>query len=133
MRALPIGKGELRRQGERIAILAFGAMLHPALDAGDKLGATVANMRFVKPIDTELVRQLAQTHDLLVTVEEHAVMGGAGSAVSETLAGLGIQRRVLNLGLPDCFIDHGDPAKLLASVGLDAAGIAKSIRGVISE
>ncbi|MBI3374237.1 MAG: 1-deoxy-D-xylulose-5-phosphate synthase [Betaproteobacteria bacterium] len=132
-RTLPVGKGEVRRQGRRIALLAFGAMLHPALEAAAGLDATVANMRFVKPIDTELLRQIAQTHDVLVTVEEHAVMGGAGSAVSETLAELGIQRRVLNLGLPDRFIDHGDPAKLLASVGLDAAGIVKSIRGVISE
>jgi 1-deoxy-D-xylulose-5-phosphate synthase len=130
MRALPLGKGELRASGQRVAILAFGAMLQPALAAAEQLGASVANMRFVKPIDAELVRHLAQTHELLVTVEEHAVMGGAGSAVCETLAELGIQRRVLNLGLPDRFIDHGDPAKLLASVGLDAAGIVKSVRAV---
>jgi 1-deoxy-D-xylulose-5-phosphate synthase len=90
-------------------------------------------MRFVKPLDVELVRQLAASHELLVTVEEHQIMGGAGSAVCEALNGLGIGRRVLLLGLPDRFIDHGDPAKLLASVGLDAAGMQKAIRNVISE
>jgi 1-deoxy-D-xylulose-5-phosphate synthase len=133
MRALPLGKGELRKEGKRVAILAFGAMLQPALAAAELLGASVASMRFVKPIDAELVMRLAQTHELLVTVEEHAVMGGAGSAVCETLAAHGAGSRVLNLGLPDRFIDHGDPAKLLASVGLDAAGIVKSVRSVISE
>jgi len=133
MAALPVGKAELRREGRRVAILAFGSMLRPALEAAAGLEATVANMRFVKPLDVELVRQLAETHELLVTVEEHAAMGGAGSAVCEALAALGIERRVLLLGLPDRFIDHGDPAKLLASVGLDAEGIAKAIRNAISE
>jgi 1-deoxy-D-xylulose-5-phosphate synthase len=133
MTALPIGKGELRREGRRIAILAFGSMLRPALEAATALDATVANMRFVKPLDLELLRQLAEGHELLVTVEEHAAMGGAGSAVCEALAALGIERRVLLLGLPDRFIDHGDPAKLLASVGLDADGIRKAIEGIISE
>jgi 1-deoxy-D-xylulose-5-phosphate synthase len=128
-----VGKGELRRSGKRVAILAFGAMLKPALEAAEALDATVANMRFVKPLDVELVRQLAASHELLVTVEEHQIMGGAGSAVCEALNGLGIGRRVLLLGLPDRFIDHGDPAKLLASVGLDAAGMQKAIRNVISE
>ena len=132
-RVLPLGKGEMRREGKRIAILAFGAMLQPALAAAEQLGASVANMRFVKPIDAELVKRLAETHELLVTVEEHVVMGGAGSAVCETLAALGLGPKVLNLGLPDRFIDHGDPTKLLASVGLDAAGIVKSVRAVISE
>ncbi len=130
---VPVGKGELRRSGRRVAILAFGAMLKPALEAAEALDATVANMRFVKPLDTALVRSLAQAHELLVTVEEHQIMGGAGSAVCEALAGLGIGKRVLLLGLPDRFIDHGDPAKLLASVGLDAAGIEKAIRALISE
>jgi 1-deoxy-D-xylulose-5-phosphate synthase len=130
---LPVGKGDLRREGRRVAILAFGAMLKPALEAGEALDATVANMRFVKPLDLELVRQLAASHELLVTVEEHQVMGGAGSAVCEALNGLGLERRVLLLGLPDRFIDHGDPAKLLSSVGLDAAGIQQAIRNVISE
>jgi len=133
LQGLPVGKGELRREGRRVAILAFGAMLKPALEAGEALDATVANMRFVKPLDLELVRQLAASHELLVTVEEHQVMGGAGSAVCEALNGLGLERRVLLLGLPDRFIDHGDPAKLLSSVGLDAAGIQQAIRNVISE
>jgi len=133
MQALPLGRGELRREGRHVAILAFGAMLRPALEAAVELDATVANMRFVKPLDLELLRRLAETHELLVTVEEHQVMGGAGSAVCEALADMGFERRVLLLGLPDRFIDHGDPAALLASVGLDAAGIAKSIRGAIPE
>jgi 1-deoxy-D-xylulose-5-phosphate synthase len=133
LQGLPVGKGELRREGRRIAILAFGAMLKPALEAAEALDATVANMRFVKPLDVELVRQLAASHELIVTVEEHQVMGGAGSAVCEALNSLGIERRVLLLGLPDRFIDHGDPGKLLSSVGLDAAGIQQAIRNVISE
>jgi len=126
--ALPVGKGEIRRQGARVAILAFGAMLKPALDAAETLNATVANMRFVKPLDVELVKQLAESHHLIVTVEEHQIMGGAGSAVCEALAQMKIEKRVLLLGLPDRFIDHGDPARLLASVGLDAEGIAKAIK-----
>ena len=132
LQAIPLGKGELRRQGRSIAILAFGSMLGPALAAAGKLDATVANMRFVKPIDKDLVRQLAGAHELLVTVEEHAVSGGAGSAVCEALAELGLGKRVLLLGLPDQFVEHGDPAKLLASVGLDADGIEKSIRAVMT-
>jgi 1-deoxy-D-xylulose-5-phosphate synthase len=128
MRALPIGKGALRREGARIAILAFGSMLAPALAAAESLGATCANMRFVKPLDTELLAELARTHELLVSVEEHQLMGGAGSAVCEALHALGFERRVLLLGLPDRFVEHGDPAKLLASVGLDREGIAASIR-----
>ncbi len=128
MRALPVGKGEIRRRGRRIAILAFGSMLKPALEAAESLDATVANMRFVKPLDVELVRSLAADHALLVTVEEHQVMAGAGAAVCEALNAAGAERRVLLLGLPDRFVEHGDPAKLLASVGLDAAGIERSIR-----
>ena len=130
---LPVGKGEVRRQGKRVAILAFGAMLKPALEAAEALDATVANMRFVKPLDLDLIKQLAATHELLVAVEEHQVMGGAGSAVCEALNSLGIGRRVLLLGLPDRFIDHGDPGKLLSSVGLDAPGIQNAIRRVIAE
>ncbi|MBB3224600.1 1-deoxy-D-xylulose-5-phosphate synthase [Pseudoduganella umbonata] len=125
---IDLGKGELRRQGERVAILAFGAMVAPSLKAGDALNATVANMRFVKPLDVELVKELAASHDYLVTVEEGCVMGGAGAAVAEALAEAGIAKPLLILGLPDQFIDHGDPAKLLASVGLDADGIARSIK-----
>jgi 1-deoxy-D-xylulose-5-phosphate synthase len=128
MNALTIGKAEIRRAGKRVAILAFGAMLKPALEAGESLDATVVNMRFVKPLDTEVIQELARTHELLVTVEEHQVMGGAGSAVSEVLDG---GTRILLLGLPDRFIDHGDPARLLASVGLDAEGIQNSIRDVL--
>jgi 1-deoxy-D-xylulose-5-phosphate synthase len=133
MHALPVGKGEVRRQGRRIAILAFGSMLKPALEAGERLDATVANMRFVKPLDTALVQRLAGSHDLMVTVEEHQAMGGAGSAVCEAMAALGIEKKTLLLGLPDRFIDHGDAAKLLAGAGLDAEGIEKSIRRAIPE
>ncbi|MCC2954000.1 1-deoxy-D-xylulose-5-phosphate synthase [Massilia sp. IC2-477] len=126
--SIEIGKGEVRREGKGIAILAFGSMVAPSIAAGEELGATVANMRFVKPLDVELVKRLAKEHDYLVTVEEGCVMGGAGSAVMEALAAAGIAKPVLNLGLPDKFIDQGDPAALLASVGLDAKGIAASIR-----
>ena len=132
MKALAIGKGEIRRRGKKIAILAFGSMVKPALAAAEALDATVANMRFVKPLDTELVKELAAGHDLLITVEEHQVMGGAGSSVCEALAGLGLEKRVLLLGLPDRFVDHGDPAKLLSAVGLDAEGILKSVRTALA-
>ncbi len=125
---LPLGKGEIRREGKRIAILAFGTMVAPSLAAADELNATVANMRFIKPLDTELVAQLAQSHDALVTVEEGAVMGGAGSAVAEALAAAGIVKPILHLGLPDKFIDHGDAGQLLAQCGLDSAGIAAAIK-----
>jgi 1-deoxy-D-xylulose-5-phosphate synthase len=128
MTALPVGRGEVCREGRRVAILAFGAMLHPALAAAGELEATVANMRFVKPLDDDLVLRLATTHDLLVTVEENAVQGGAGSAVLESLAAQGVAVPVLQLGLPDQFVEHGDPAGLLAECGLDAAGIVRSIR-----
>ncbi len=131
LNTLPVGKGEVRRRGAGVAILAFGSMLAPALHAAEALDATVANMRFVKPLDVELVAELARTHELLVTVEEHQAMGGAGSAVCEALAAAGFGKRVLLLGLPDRFIEHGDPAKLLASVGLDAAGILASIRAAM--
>ncbi len=127
MTALPFGKGEVRRRGSRIAILAFGTLLHPALAAADKLDATVVNMRFAKPLDAELVLELARDHEAFVTVEEGCVMGGAGSAVLEALAAAGVQTPVLTLGLPDQFIEHGDPARLLAQCGLDAAGIEQSI------
>ena len=128
MRALPLGKGELRRQGARIAILAFGSMLKPALEAAEELNATVANMRFVKPLDQALVKQLALEHELLVTLEENSVMGGAGSAVAECLAAAGLNRPLLHLGLPDKFVDHGDSALLLAELGLDKAGLVAAIR-----
>jgi len=133
MKALPLGKGEIRRQGSRIAILAFGSMLQPALVAAEKLDATVANMRFVKPLDTELVYQLAASHDLLVTVEENAVMGGAGAAVMEALQSANVTISTLVLGLPDTFIEHGTPEKMLADCGLDANGIQSAIEKVLSE
>ena len=122
-----MGKGEVRREGKGIAILAFGTMVAPALAAGEKLNATVANMRFIKPLDIELVKQLAASHDALVTVEEGCIMGGAGAAVAEALAEAGIVKPLLHLGLPDRFIDHGDAAQLLAGCGLDGEGIAASI------
>jgi 1-deoxy-D-xylulose-5-phosphate synthase len=123
----PWGKGVVRREGKRIAILAFGTMLHHALTVAEKLGATVADMRFVKPLDTELVLRLARCHDALVTVEEGCIMGGAGSAVLECLAAAGVAVPVQVLGIPDVFTEHGDPAKLLAQCGLDAAGIEAAI------
>jgi 1-deoxy-D-xylulose-5-phosphate synthase len=126
--SIEIGKGEVKRKGEKIAILAFGSMVAPSLGAAGELNATVANMRFVKPLDVELLKQLAAEHEVLVTVEEGATMGGAGSAVAEAMAAAGIVKPLLILGLPDKFIDQGDPAALLASVGLDAKGIAASIR-----
>ncbi|MFZ6708710.1 1-deoxy-D-xylulose-5-phosphate synthase [Undibacterium sp. TC9W] len=125
---IPLGKGEIKRQGKRIAILAFGSLVHPALQAAEQLDATLANMRFVKPLDVELLKSLAASHDELVTVEEGCTMGGAGSAVAEALAEAGINKPLLILGLPDRFVDHGDPGLLLAQCGLDAAGIEKSIR-----
>jgi 1-deoxy-D-xylulose-5-phosphate synthase len=103
-------------------------LLQPALVAGEKLGASVANMRWVKPLDVELLRELASSHDALVTVEEGSVMGGAGSAVMEALQSEGFALPVLQLGLPDTFVDHGDPARLLAGLGLDAAGMERAIR-----
>jgi len=130
---LPWGKGELRREGKDIAILAFGTLLYPALAAAEALGASVANMRFVKPLDTALVEQLARSHRLLVTVEDGCVMGGAGSAVMEHLQAAGLNVPVLQLGLPDVFIHHGDPVKLMAQCGLDAAGIERSIRQRLGE
>jgi 1-deoxy-D-xylulose-5-phosphate synthase len=125
---LTIGKGEIKRQGNSIAILAFGAMVAPSLVAAEQFDATVANMRFIKPLDSALLRQLASEHDYLVTVEEGAIMGGAGAAVAEALAAEGLVKPLLMLGLPDKFIDHGDCAQLLKGVGLDGAGIAASIR-----
>jgi 1-deoxy-D-xylulose-5-phosphate synthase len=136
MTAIPFGRGEIRREsrrsaaqpGRRIAILAFGTLLYPALAAAERLDATVANMRFAKPLDVALVTDLARRHDAIVTVEEGTIQGGAGSAVIEALAEARIEIPVLTLGLPDAFIEHGDPARLLAQCGLDAAGIEQSIQ-----
>jgi 1-deoxy-D-xylulose-5-phosphate synthase len=131
--AMPWGLGEVRRQTQqsnapKVAILAFGTLLYPALAAGEALDATVANMRFVKPLDTALVLELARTHDLLVTVEEGCLPGGAGAAVAEALAAAGVAKPLMMLGLPDEFVEHGEPAKLLSMCGLDAQGIERSIR-----
>ena len=125
---LPFGKGELRRPGKGVAILAFGTLLYPALQAGEALNASVANMRWAKPLDTELLLELARTHEALVTVEEGCTMGGAGSAVMEALNHAGVAKPVLALGLGDFFTEQGDPAKLLAQQGLDAPGIEASVR-----
>ena len=125
--ALPFGKADVRREGKGVAILSFGTLLYPALQVADKLGATVVNMRWAKPLDVELLLQIAASHDALVTVEDGAIMGGAGSAVSEALQAAGVVKPVLHLGLPDEFIEHGDPAKLMAMQGLDAAGIEASV------
>jgi 1-deoxy-D-xylulose-5-phosphate synthase len=126
--ALPFGKGQVRREGQRIAILAFGTLLHPALAAAERIDATVVDMRWAKPIDAELLLDVASRHDALVSVEEGAVMGGAGSAVGEALQAAGVLKPLLQLGLRDEFIPHGDPARLLSLQGLDAAGIEGSIR-----
>ncbi len=133
LQSLPFGKGEIRRQGAGIAILAFGTLLYPALQAAEKLGATVVNMRWAKPLDAELLLKVAASHDALVSIEEGAIMGGAGSAVGEALQAAGLLRPLLQLGLPDVFVEHGDPAQLLALQGLDATGIEASIRARFGE
>jgi 1-deoxy-D-xylulose-5-phosphate synthase len=135
---LPVGQGVVVREARsfaagvanktRVAILAFGSMVKPALDAADELNATVANMRFVKPLDDALVFKLATTHDVIVTVEENVIMGGAGSAVSESLAAQQLTVPILHLGLPDQFVEHGDPAVLLADCGLNREGIIRAVR-----
>ena len=125
---LEIGKGIVRRQGKQSALLVFGVQLSEALKVGDALDATVVDMRFVKPLDEALVRQLAASHELLVTIEENSVMGGAGSAVSEFLAHAGLLKPVLHLGLPDYYVEHAKPAQMLAECGLDAAGIEAAVR-----
>jgi len=124
---LPIGEADLRRRGRGLAILAFGAMVAPALQVGQELDATVVNMRFVKPLDEKLVLELARTHTGLITIEDNAVMGGAGSAVAELLAAQGLATPILHLGLPDLFIEHMTREQLLHEVGLDAAGIKAAI------
>ncbi len=140
MQALPIGKGEIVRAGKKltllskkIAFLAFGSMVHPCLKAAGEIDATVANMRFVKPIDEDLIAVLAASHDLLVTVEENAVLGGAGSAVLEVLHKQGSRISLLQIGLPDRFIDQGDPGMQLADAGLTPEGILKAVRARLAE
>jgi len=126
--ALPVGKAEIRRRGGRVALLAFGSMVTPAEVAGERLDATVINMRFVKPIDEALLLEVAQHHELLVTVEENSVHGGAGSAVTELLDSRGVSSRLLHLGLPDRFMEQGTREELLEQCGLDAAGIERAVR-----
>ncbi len=145
LEGLPYGKGEIRRERKgaaavdavgcapRIAILSFGTLLYPALEAAESLDATVVNMRWAKPIDEALLRDVAERHDVLVTLEDGAILGGAGSAVTEALNTMGVVRPMLQLGLPDVFIEHGDPAKLMSLQGLDAAGIERSIRARFSQ
>ncbi|NDD24102.1 MAG: 1-deoxy-D-xylulose-5-phosphate synthase [Betaproteobacteria bacterium] len=128
LQTLPFGKAEIRREGQGVCILAFGTLLYPALQVAEKINATVVNMRWAKPLDLEMVLAMAARHEHLVTVEDACVMGGAGSAVSEALQKANVLRSILSLGLPDEFVEHGDPAKLMALLGLDAAGIEKSIR-----
>jgi len=125
---LPFGKGEIRRQGKGVALLAFGTLLYPALQSASALNATVVNMRWAKPLDTELLLQVAASHEALVTLEEGALMGGAGSAVLEALHDAGVHLPVLRLGVPDVFTDHGDPVKIMSMLGLDHVGIEASVR-----
>ncbi len=126
--SLPVGKGEIRRQGKDIALLAFGSLVTAAEAAGNELDATVANMRFIKPLDVELIVALAGNHSLLVTIEENAIIGGAGSEIERVLAENGLTVPVLRLGLPDRFIDHGEQGQLLAELGLDKDGIVRAVR-----
>jgi 1-deoxy-D-xylulose-5-phosphate synthase len=130
---LPIGRADLRRRGRRIAILSFGALLPAALSAGEALDATVVNMRFVRPLDRELVLELARSHEAFVTIEDNAVLGGAGSGVAELLAAEGVQIPVQHLGLPDEYLEHAGREELLSMVGLDAAGVLARIRARFPE
>ena len=127
MKALPVGKAEVRRRGKKLALLSFGALLESARPTAEALDATLVNMRFVKPLDGELILELARSHDSFVTLEDHAVAGGAGSAVNEFLAAQGLQLPVLNLGIPDAFIEHGSREECLAIAGLDPEGLRKSV------
>ncbi|NQY27047.1 MAG: 1-deoxy-D-xylulose-5-phosphate synthase [Piscirickettsiaceae bacterium] len=129
---LEIGKAELKRQGKKVAILAFGSMVHPALEAAETLNATVANMRFVKPLDHKMIDNIINSHDLIITIEENAVMGGAGSAINEYLNSISNNTAVINLGLPDKFIDHGEHKKMLSHCGLDAQGIINTVNKQIT-
>ena len=132
MVALPVGRGEVCRKGKKVALLAFGSMVAPCLDAAEALDWTVVNMRFIKPLDDALIASLAEEHDLLVTVEENTTIGGAGSAVLESLVMNGGVIKLLQLGLPDIFIDQGDHAQMLADCGLDKDGIVKSVQERLS-
>jgi 1-deoxy-D-xylulose-5-phosphate synthase len=127
MRALPVGKADVRRRGKKLAILGFGVMVENARATAEALDATLVNMRFVKPLDTALLLELAESHEGFVTVEDNALAGGAGSAVDEFLAEQGIELPVLNLGLPDLFLEHGSREECLKMAGLDAESIQKSV------
>ena len=127
LETVPFGKAELRRQGQGLCILAFGTLLYPALAVAEKLNATVVNMRWAKPLDTEMLLKMAENHERFVTLEDACVLGGAGSAVGEFMQKADILKPLLSLGLPDEFVEHGDPAKLMALHGLDATGIERSI------
>lgn len=128
MQILKIGKGRTMRTGKKIAFLAFGSMVHPALQAADEINATVCDMRFVKPLDIELIQQICAEHDYIVTIEENVIMGGAGSACLEAMQLLNLTNPVLQLGIPDEFIEHGDPKQLLSSIGLDRNGILRALQ-----
>ena len=130
---LEVGEAEVRRLGHEVALLAFGSLVLPALQAGEALDATVVNMRFVKPLDERLILELAVSHKLLVTIEENAIAGGAGSAVAELLAAQGVTARCVHLGLPDRFIDQASHEEQLASCGLSADGIEASVRSLLGE
>tara|TARA_Y100001934_G_scaffold148052_1_gene177655 strand:- start:145 stop:675 length:531 start_codon:yes stop_codon:yes gene_type:complete len=133
MRPLEIGKGLIRRDGNTIAIFAFGSMVKAALEAAEKLGATLVDMRFVKPLDEALISKLAANHRLVVTVEESAVMGGAGSAVNEFLTKTSTPIQTLNLGLPDKFLEHGKPSEMLGEINLNCEGIIQAIKNKQNE
>jgi 1-deoxy-D-xylulose-5-phosphate synthase len=133
MHALQVGKAEIRRRGKKLAILGFGALVENARAAADALDATLVNMRFVKPLDAELLQELATSHQAFVTIEDNAIAGGAGSAVAEFLAANDIGLPLLNLGLPDVFLEHGSREECLAMAGLDPAGIQKSVTGWLAK
>jgi 1-deoxy-D-xylulose-5-phosphate synthase len=124
---LPIGKADLTRSGHDVAILSFGGMLQTAHEVAEQLDASVANMRFIKPLDETLLTHIANSHRLLVTIENNAVAGGAGSAVNESLSRLGLDCQILNLGLPDSFVEHGTQGELLQAIKIDTPGILASI------
>jgi 1-deoxy-D-xylulose-5-phosphate synthase len=129
MQPLPLGKADMVSKGHSVAILAFGSSVEPATQVASRLGASLVNMRFIKPLDADMVIEMANTHDLLVTVEENAVAGGAGSGVNELLASAGIAVNILNIGIPDLFVEHGARDDCLAMAGLDTEGIFKQING----
>lgn len=133
MRALPIGKAEVRREGKKLLLLAFGAMVDMAWPSAEELDATLVNMRFVKPLDEKLVLDLTDSHDLIVTLEDNAVAGGAGSAVSELLTTHDVHKPTLHIGIPDRFVDHGSREDCLRDAGLDAAGVRHSLDDWLAE